>query len=174
MAKSVITEINALYLFMKALFSEFRSQHITYYSLPSLHLCCASSWSCVSALNSWTQNCRKSQILRRPKVSRLKNEFQAMCRKIPKISPSKYKPPPGACTGKLPSNTKQNKAKTLNFFPTIRQAQSILKRKFPSVGKPLKKEAPQKGSLINISPEAYFRNFTVCNNGNYGQLHSTL
>ena len=36
----------------------------------------------------------------------------------------------------------------VNLLPTIRLAQSILKRKFPSVDKPL--------------PGAYFRNFTVC------------
>ena len=50
---------------------------MTHYSLPSLLLCSASSWSFVSALNSRTQNCRKSQILRLPKVPRLKHEFQA-------------------------------------------------------------------------------------------------
>ena len=55
----------------------------------------------------------------------------------------------------------------VNLLPTIRLAQSILKRKFPSVDKPLRiiirpsKKAPQKGSLKNISLEAYFRNFTV-------------
>ena len=45
-------------------------------------------------------------------------------RKIPKISPSKYK---------------SNKAKTVNLPSTIRLAQSILKRKFLSVDKPLRK-----------------------------------
>ena len=39
--------------------------------------------------------------------------------------------------GKLPSNTKQNKAKTVNLPPTIKLAQLILKRKFPSIDKPL-------------------------------------
>ena len=34
---------------------------------------------------------------------------------------------------------KQTKAKTVNLLPTIRLAQSILKRKFPSVYKPLQK-----------------------------------
>ena len=59
-------------------------------------------------------------------------------------------------TGKFPSND--------NWL-----AQSILKRKFPSIDKPLRIEAPQKGSLKNISPGAYFRNFTVfCRrNGNF-------
>ena len=47
------------------------------------------------------------------------------------------------------------------FLPTIRLVQSILKRKFPSVDKPLQKQAPEKGPLKNISPRAYFRNFTV-------------
>ena len=38
----------------------------------------------------------------------------------------------------------------------MRLAQSILKSKFPSVNKPLKK-----GLWKNISPRAYFQNFTV-------------
>ena len=42
----------------------------------------------------------------------------------------------------------------------MRLAQSILKRKFPSVDKPLQKYA-QEEPLKNISPGAYFRNFTV-------------
>ena len=46
------------------------------YSLPSLPLYSASSWSFVSVLNSWTQNCQKSQILRLLKVSQLKHRFQ--------------------------------------------------------------------------------------------------
>ena len=46
-------------------------------------------------------------------------------------------------TGKFPSND--------NWL-----AQSILKRKFPSIDKPLRIEAPQKGPLKNISPGAYF------------------
>ena len=33
----------------------------------------------------------------------------------------------------------------VNLLPTIRLAQSILKPKFPSVDKPLQKQAPQKG-----------------------------
>ena len=49
----------------------------------------------------------------------------------------------------------------VNLLRTVRLAQSILKSKFHSVDKPLQKEAPQKGPLKNISPEAYFRNFTV-------------
>ena len=32
-----------------------------------------------------------------------------------------------------------------------------------SIHKPLQKKAPQKGPLKNISPAAYFRNFTVWN-----------
>ena len=52
-------------------------------------------------------------------------------------------------------------AKTVNFLPTIRVAQSILRRKFPSEDKPLQIKAPQKEPLKNISPGAYFRNFTV-------------
>ena len=53
----------------------------------------------------------------------------------------------------------------VNLLPDIRLAQSILKRKFPSVGKPLRKplqkQSRQKGPLKNISPMAYFQNFTV-------------
>ena len=44
----------------------------------------------------------------------------------------------------------------VNLIPTITLAQSISKRKFPSIDKPLQKEP-----LKNISSEAYFRNFTV-------------
>ena len=39
----------------------------------------------------------------------------------------------------------------VNLLPTIRLAQSILKRKFPSVDTPLKKDP-----LKNISPGAFF------------------
>ena len=74
--------------------------------------------------------------------------------------PSKYRPPRGLVLWKLPSNTKKNKSKAVNLLPT-RLAQSILKCKFPSVNKPLRIQAPQKGPLENISPGAYFRNFTV-------------
>ena len=49
----------------------------------------------------------------------------------------------------------------VNLLPTIRLAQSILKRKIPSVDKPLRIQAPQKGPLKNISPGAYFRYFTL-------------
>ena len=76
-------------------------------------------------------------------------------RKIPKISP-----PPGRgrlVLGKLPLNTKENKAKRVNLLPAITLAQSISKRTFPSVDKPLR----IKGPLKNISPRAYFRNFMV-------------
>ena len=55
----------------------------------------------------------------------------------------------------------ENKAKTVNLLPNIRLAQSILKRKFPSVDKPLQNSAPQKSLLKNISPGAYFLNFAV-------------
>ena len=46
---------------------------------------------------------------------------------------------------------KVKQSKNGKFPSHYKLAQSILKRKFPSVHKPLK----------NISPEAYFRNFTV-------------
>ena len=49
--------------------------------------------------------------------------------------PSKYKPPPGGLVlGNCPEIQKKTK-KTVNFLPRIRLAQSILKRKFPSVHK---------------------------------------
>ena len=50
--------------------------------------------------------------------------------------PSKYKPPPpgGLVLGNCPEIQKKTK-KTVNFLPRIRLAQSILKRKFPSVHK---------------------------------------
>ena len=54
--------------------------------------------------------------------------------------PSKYKPPGGLVLGNCPQiQSKTNKAKTVNFLPTIRLTQSILRRKFPSVDKPLQK-----------------------------------
>ena len=49
----------------------------------------------------------------------------------------------------------------VNLLPTVRLAQPISKCKFPSVDKPLQKQAPQKRPLKNLSPGAYFRNFTV-------------
>ena len=61
---------DALYLFIKGLFYN-SALYMTHYSLPGLPLCIVSSWSFVSALNSWTPNCRKSPILTLPKVSRL-------------------------------------------------------------------------------------------------------
>ena len=60
-------------------------------------------------------------------------------------SPLQILAPRGDVLGKLPSNTKQNKAKTVNLLSTMRLAQSSLKRKYPSVDispsvyKPLKK-----------------------------------
>ena len=51
------------------------TKHTAVYQVSPL--CSASLWSFVPALNSWTQNCRKSQILRLPKVLRLKRELQA-------------------------------------------------------------------------------------------------
>ena len=77
-------------------------------------------------------------------------------RKIPKISPSKCKPPPGGLYLEIALKYKVKQSK-VNFLPTIRLAQSILKRKFPSVHKPseykpLQKQALQKGPLKNISP----------------------
>ena len=78
--------------------------------------------------------------------------------------PSKYKPsplPPGGCTRKIALKYKVKQSKKVNLLLTIKLAQSILKRKFPSVDKPLRILASQKGPLKNISPGAYFRNSTV-------------
>ena len=61
--------------------------------------------------------------------------------------------PPGACTWKIAVKYKVKQSKNGKF--DSRLAQSILKRKFPSVDKPLQKYAPQKGPLKNISHEAY-------------------
>ena len=52
--------------------------------------------------------------------------------------PSKYKPP-GACTWKIALKYKVKQSKNGKFNSTIRLAQLILKRKFPSVDKPLQK-----------------------------------
>ena len=60
---------DALYLFIKGLFYN-SALYMTHYGLTGLPLCSVSSWSFVSALNSWTPNCRKSQILRLPTVVR--------------------------------------------------------------------------------------------------------
>ena len=56
---------------------EFRCIQNTLQSTKFTPLQCQFVKSCLSTLNSWTQSCQKSQILRLPKVSRLKHEFQA-------------------------------------------------------------------------------------------------
>ena len=93
--------------------------------------------------------------------------------KIPKISPSKYKPPkpvtqnhpskykppPGVCTWKIALKYKGKQNKNGKFIPNTKLAQSILKRRFLSVDKPLQKYAPQKGPLKYISPRGLFAEF---------------
>ena len=77
--------------------------------------------------------------------------------KIPKISPSLYKPPqlvtkktlhevtppnispPGACTCKIALKYKVKQSKNGKFPSNYKLAQSILKRNLPSVHKPLQK-----------------------------------
>ena len=60
-------------------------------------------------------------------------------KKPPLNRPSKYTPPPpGPCTWKIALKYKVKQSKTVNLLSTIRLAQSILKRKFPSVDKPLR------------------------------------
>ena len=73
-----------------------------------------------------------------------------------------YKPPGGLHLENCPQIEIKTKQKRNILLLTTRLAQSILKCKFPSVDKPLQKEAPLKRPLKNISPRAYFRNFTVC------------
>ena len=69
--------------------------------------------------------------------------------------PSKYKPPE-ACTWKIALKYKVKQwAKTVNLLPTIRLAQSSLKRKFPSVDKPLRIWAPPKISPSKRAFEKY-------------------
>ena len=142
------------------LWNETRFDKLIYW--PGLESSC-SDWSCCSlcrltAACAWVRSCSNISgfdccicspncwaLVRQKKLKTFINSKQHY-RKIPKISPSKYKPPNpvqiyaprGLVLGKLPSNTKQNKAKTVNLLPTIRLAQSILKRKFPSVDKPLR------------------------------------
>ena len=53
--------------------------------------------------------------------------------------PSKYKPPGGLYLENCPQILSKTKRKTINLLPTVRLAQSILKRKFPSVDKTLQK-----------------------------------
>ena len=50
---------------------------------------------------------------------------------------------------------KVKQSKTVNFLPTIRLAQSILKRKIPSVHKPLRIKAPPKISPPKRAFEKY-------------------
>ena len=130
-------------------------------------------------------------------IALLFQKFVVNYRKIPKITPSKYKrpkpvtqktlryiappniSPPGACTWKIVFKYKGKQSKNGKFIPNIKLAKLILKHKFPSVDKPLQKYAPQKGTLKNISPGAYFRNFMVFHlayswNTQHEQLHAQL
>ena len=72
-------------------------------------------------------------------------------RKIPKISPSKYKPPKLVTQKSPPLNRPSvyevKQTKNGKFPSSYKLAQLTLKRKFPSVDKPLQKETPQKGPL---------------------------
>ena len=82
--------------------------------------------------------------------------------KNPPLSrPSEYKPPPGGLYLEFALKYKVKQSKNGKFPSHYKLAQSNLKRKFPSVHKPLEKQALQKGPLKNISPVAYFRNFAV-------------
>ena len=114
---------------------------VNHWSLPFVIIYCPSLWS--GHVSELVKNLKYCKIL---KIS------PSTC-----ISPSKYKPPRlvmqktlgyiappnisprGLVLGKLPSNTKWNKAKMVNLLPNKRLAHSILKRKFPSEYKPLKK-----------------------------------
>ena len=87
--------------------------------------------------------------------------------------PPKYKPPklvtqktlrliappnislPGGLYLEIALTYKVKQSKTVNFVPTIRLAQSILKRKFSSVDKPLRIQAPPKISPSKRAFEKY-------------------
>ena len=69
--------------------------------------------------------------------------------------PSEYKPLGGLYL-EITLKYKVKQSKNGKFPSNYKLAQSILKRKFPSVHKPL-----QKGPLKNISRGAYFQNFMV-------------
>ena len=66
----------------------------------------------------------------------------------------------------LEYKVKQSKNGKFPSHYKLKLAQLILKLQFPSAHKPLRilappKISPSKGHLKNISPGAYFRNFTV-------------
>ena len=63
----------------------------------------------------------------------------------PLNSPSKYKPPPGACTWKIALKDKVKQSKNGKFTSNFSASPTILKRKFSPVANPLQKKAPQKG-----------------------------
>ena len=67
----------------------------------------------------------------------------------------------------------------VNLLPTIRLAQSILKRKFPSVDKPLRIKDPPKIShskraFEKYKPRAYFWNFTVSGQASKSENHKLI
>ena len=88
--------------------------------------------------------------------------------------PSKYKtaPPfPGSLYWDNCPQIQSKTTKTVNLLPTVRLAQSIWKREFPSEDKPLRIQAPPKISPLkrgfeNCKPRGLFSEF-------YGIMEST-
>ena len=82
--------------------------------------------------------------------------------------PNKSPPPPtpGSCTRKIFLQWKVKQSKNSKFPFNYKLAQSILKCKFPSIHKPLKR------AFKKYKPKAYFHNFTVfCV---YGKMIGTI
>ena len=74
--------------------------------------------------------------------------------------------PPGGLLREFALEYKVKQSTNSKFPSHYKLARSILKRKFPlfispSEYRPLQTKAPQKGPLKNISPGAFFLNFTV-------------
>ena len=71
-----------------------------------------------------------------------------------------YKPPGGLYL-EIALKYKVKQSKNGKFTSNYRASPIDFETQISSVDKPLQKQAPQKGPLKNISPGAYFRNFTV-------------
>ena len=98
-----------------------------------------SSWTQFLTLISWNSENKQIHVhLYKPlQIGNAKNP--------PLNRSSKYKPPGGLYLENVPQIRSKNKAKTVILLPTIRVAQSILKRKFPSVDNPSEHKPLKKG-----------------------------
>ena len=67
--------------------------------------------------------------------------------------------PPGAFNWKIILKYKVKQAKTVNLLPTIRLAQSMMRRKFPSVDKPPTKINPWKRAFEKYKSLGLFSEF---------------